>query len=314
MSLNAALTLFLEEYSEAIKQNYTNHPVANFIRKDVPQIISELLENNSRYLIEGSVGKGKWAHVPWVAIFDKLITETAQDGYYVVYLVSEDYSGIYISLNQGITTVRNIYGADSKKALAVRASDYLARIGNVPSNMIIGEIDLKVRSSNSLGAYYEKGAICSKYYSRDDIPSDSDLENDLDDMLNYYLVLSSKDVISTSSNPNESDEQGLEFEDLRTLKVHKRIERNSKLSQQAKKIHKYTCQACSFNFENIYGDIGKDFIEAHHLVPLSQLKGQRIALDPTNDFAVLCSNCHSMIHKSEYVSDINSFKNKYLNI
>jgi len=313
MSLNAALTLFLEEYPEAVKQNFTNNPVANFIRNDVPQIINDLLDHNNRYLVHGSAGQGNWAHVPWVAIFDRLITESAQDGYFVVYLVCEDYSGIYLSLNQGVTSVRNIYGSDTKKALAVRASDYLARISNVLSNVITGELELKVESSNSLGAYYEKGAICSKYYARDNIPADSQLESDLNDMLNYYLVLTSKDVISASNTDIETDEQGLEHEDLRIMRVHKRIERNQKLSQQAKNIHGYTCQICRFNFEKKYGDIGKDFIEAHHLVPLSQLKGQRIALNPKKDFAVLCSNCHSMIHKTEYVSDINSFKNKYLN-
>ena len=65
-------------------------------------------------------------------------------------------------------------------------------------------------------------------------------------------------------------------------------------------------------FENVYGSIGKGYIEAHHLVPLSQLKGRRFALDPERDFAVLCANCHRMVHRSAYVSDVNAFRQQVL--
>jgi len=66
--------------------------------------------------------------------------------------------------------------------------------------------------------------------------------------------------------------------------------------------------AYGFNFSRVYGPLGAGFIEAHHLVPLSQLKGQIISLDPSKDFAVLCSNCHSMIHKFEKPHDVQAFK------
>lgn len=87
MSLNAALTLFLEEYPSAKKQPLTGNPVAKFIRRDVPEAIQAVIGDNRRYLTRASVGQGNWAKVPWAAVFDRLITDTAQDGYYVVYLV-----------------------------------------------------------------------------------------------------------------------------------------------------------------------------------------------------------------------------------
>jgi 5-methylcytosine-specific restriction protein A len=58
------------------------------------------------------------------------------------------------------------------------------------------------------------------------------------------------------------------------------------------------------NFENIYGELGRNFIEAHHLVPISRLGAIKIHLNVKNDFAVLCSNCHSMIHKLSDPSDV----------
>jgi 5-methylcytosine-specific restriction protein A len=51
------------------------------------------------------------------------------------------------------------------------------------------------------------------------------------------------------------------------------------------------------NFEKRYGKIGADFIEAHHLTPFAEIKGRPTKLDPKEDFAVVCPNCHRMLHK-----------------
>ena len=58
--------------------------------------------------------------------------------------------------------------------------------------------------------------------------------------------------------------------------------------------------------------IGADFIEAHHLVPLSHIKPGEERAYVADDFAVLCSNCHRMIHRwpdpsAPQPEDINGF-------
>lgn len=58
----------------------------------------------------------------------------------------------------------------------------------------------------------------------------------------------------------------------------------------------YKCQICGFDFEEAYGDLGRFFIEAHHLVPLSKIKKNH-AVNPKEDLVPLCANCHAMIHK-----------------
>ena len=312
MSLNAALTLFLEEYPNATEQPFAGNPVAEFIRRVVPEAIEQVIGDDNRYLVRGSAGQGNWARVPWAAIFDRLVTDTAQDGYYVVYLVKEDFSGIYLSLNQGVTTVKEQYGTDARKALRVRASDYLARIGAVTDDLACGPIELKVHSQSGLGALYEQGAVCSKYYQRGDIPDDTTLAADLRKFIDYYFTLVSRESALFDRSQQEEDEGEYEWEDLRLLRMHKRIERNRILVSKVKRCLSFTCQACGLNFENVYGSIGKGYIEAHHLVPLSQLKGKRVALDPERDFAVLCANCHRMVHLSDYVSDISAFRQQIL--
>jgi 5-methylcytosine-specific restriction enzyme A len=313
MSLNAALTLFLEEYPHATAELFAGNPVAEFIRRVLPETIEAAISDNDRYLVRGSAGQGNWARVPWAAVFDRFVTDTAQDGYYVVYLVKEDFTGIYLSLNQGVTTIKKQYGTDAKKALRVRASDYLARIGTVADGLIRGPIELETHSQAGLGALYEQGAICSKYYQQGNIPDDTMLTADLRQFIDYYFSLVSRESALFDRSQQEEDEAEYEWEDLRFLRMHKRIERNKKLVSNVKTHLGLTCQVCTLNFEEVYGSIGKDYIEAHHLVPLSQLKGKRVALDPEQDFAVLCSNCHRMIHRSGYVSDVPSFRQQILN-
>ncbi|HEY9355874.1 MAG TPA: HNH endonuclease, partial [Arthrobacter sp.] len=55
------------------------------------------------------------------------------------------------------------------------------------------------------------------------------------------------------------------------------------------------CAACGFSFELAYGELGKDFIDVHHVVPASQL-GNGYLLDPLTDLVPLCANCHAMAH------------------
>ena len=60
--------------------------------------------------------------------------------------------------------------------------------------------------------------------------------------------------------------------------------------------HGTSCAACGFSFEQKYGEIGRDFIPVHHLVPVSQL-GSGYELDPITDLVPLCANCHAMAHQ-----------------
>ena len=54
--------------------------------------------------------------------------------------------------------------------------------------------------------------------------------------------------------------------------------------------------ACGFDFAAAYGDRGEGFIEAHHKVPVSQMReGDKTQVQ---DIAMLCSNCHRMIHRA----------------
>ena len=296
----------------AIGRKFAGDAVAEFIRKDVPEVLQRVIGSNPRYVTHGSPGQGNWARAPWAAIYDRFITESAQDGYYVVYLVREDFEGVYISLNQGVTEVKRQYGAEAKSALRIRATDFVARLGSLASGLVTGEINLASGGSANLSAFYEAGNICSIYYPSSTVPDDSILEADLRRFIDLYFVLVSREPELFEKAEAEEDESLLSEEDLRRLREHKRVERNRKLAHRAKLTHGYRCKACGFDFETKYGAIGKEFIEAHHLTPLSELKGQKLTLDPKKDFTVLCSNCHRMIHRTASVHSVEEFRLAYL--
>jgi hypothetical protein len=78
-------------------------------------------------------------------------------------------------------------------------------------------------------------------------------------------------------------------------------ERNSLVVKLAKANFKkrnggvVNCEACGFNFKEKYGKLGENYIEAHHIIPVSEMGDNHITKE--TDFVFLCSNCHKMVHK-----------------
>lgn len=77
-------------------------------------------------------------------------------------------------------------------------------------------------------------------------------------------------------------------------------ERNPILREQAIRIHGTKCMVlnCGFDFELVYGELGKNFIEVHHLIPISTFEKEKI-VDPEKELVVVCSNCHRMLHRKK---------------
>ncbi|MDQ0246141.1 5-methylcytosine-specific restriction protein A [Bacillus fengqiuensis] len=75
-----------------------------------------------------------------------------------------------------------------------------------------------------------------------------------------------------------------------------RYERDPRNRLRAIDIHGLSCVACGFNFEKVYGERGKDFIEIHHIKPVSTLN-EETEINPEKDLVPVCSNCHRMMHR-----------------
>ena len=75
-------------------------------------------------------------------------------------------------------------------------------------------------------------------------------------------------------------------------------ERNPKARADCLRHYGYDCLVCGVNFEEKYGDIGRQFIHVHHVVPISAI-GSRYVIDPVQDLRPICPNCHAMVHKTD---------------
>ena len=102
--------------------------------------------------------------------------------------------------------------------------------------------------------------------------------------------------IGGDQDPYESTVIKGEKEGRITERYVTKYERNPRNRTEAIRIHGYCCAACGFNFADVYGELGRDFIEVHHVKPLYSLE-EEVLINPATDLVCLCANCHRMIHK-----------------
>jgi len=97
----------------------------------------------------------------------------------------------------------------------------------------------------------------------------------------------------------KEDNEPISIEGQSKLATHMRYERDSSLIKKIKENAiksnpMLNCEVCGFSFFEKYGVLGQGFIEAHHKNPLSETKETKTTKD---EIALVCSNCHKMIHK-----------------
>lgn len=312
--LRETLQRVLTEYPTAKDLPLENHPLARFLRGDAEKAVEEALgEQAADLIIQGSPGQGNWAAVPWISVFDPAVTTTATRGYYVVYLFHASQPVVHLSLNQGTTAARDEFGARAGEVLRDRSRLIRSRLSNFEAALPVTEIELG--STARLPSGYVAGHALGASYSLASLPEEAELCADLQAIVRAYRALTYRGGIDADA---ESQGEVLEEFDLpssttvietRRYAFHRKIERNRTASKLAKKFHGTVCQACNLDFGKRYGAIGEGYIEAHHLKPISSLEeGVAAHYDVGEDFAVLCANCHRMIHRSGDPSDLAAFR------
>jgi predicted RNA-binding protein with PUA-like domain len=115
-----------------------------------------------------------------------------------------------------------------------------------------------------------------------------------------WLDLAAGNTISSIPDVDMSAVEGRAF-----LASHLRRERSAKLvaakKRQALTAHRrLECEVCAFDFAHTYGQLGKDFCEVHHRKPLAKIMDSEET--KLSDLAIVCSNCHRMLHRSADMS------------
>ncbi|MFB9274158.1 McrB family protein [Cohnella cellulosilytica] len=195
-TIRGALLNVLTKYPEARREPLKNNSLGMYVRQQIPTGIRgySFIHDDSNLKVKASVGNGVWAAVPWIAIMDRRITESTQNGEYIVYLFAEDMSAVYLTLAQGVT--------EPKKSGKLEAYKYLRNKVQEIRTMIPLE-DLQkdeeiYLTSDGLGADYQVSTVAYYKYNRDNLPTEEQLAADLENLVDNYkqyvhMILQSKD-------------------------------------------------------------------------------------------------------------------------
>ena len=131
-----------------------------------------------------------------------------------------------------------------------------------------------------------------------------------DAIINNIDFVKKNKVINTPDFIEEASEGRL------LTRVHITRERNQGLIKRKKKsvlneTGSLKCEVCSFDFKQVYGALGEGFAECHHVKPVSLLKPNEKT--KIKDLAILCANCHRMIHRERPWKTIEELKALLLN-
>lgn len=157
---------------------------------------------------------------------------------------------------------------------------------------VLYQASINIYSNDLSQIYWDKslGKVLELYCQSSVLP-DMAFERCGDDVFEVFMLNVQGDATQCDSLVLDKRLEG------RAIKYYTtKYERSRANRDAAIQIHGLTCMVCGFNFEEVYGDIGRDYIEVHHVKPLSSLD-EEVEIDSQNDLVCLCSNCHRMIHR-----------------
>jgi MrcB-like, N-terminal domain len=146
--------------------------------------------------------------VPWIAVLDPDVTQTAHKGLYVVYLYRQDLSRVFLSMNQGATQ-----HLDDAKARGLKGgAAELAAIGELTNEsrllraslseeLLVGlDTPVKLGARRFLPEAYEAGNIVAVEYNTASLPAESALRADLERFLALYqsCVEAKREILAAS--------------------------------------------------------------------------------------------------------------------
>lgn len=293
---------------------------AKLITNKLPLSISKNLKLDEKtFKIQGSVGAGKWTDTPWVSVFNLNITDSAQKGFYIVYLFRKDMKGLYLSLNQGTTYIDEKYkGQKPREKMEIIAANIRERLTYDSNVFPIDKIDLVANTKNALN--YSAAHICGKYYSFKNMPNEEVLINDLkelikiycqfekliagrtvEDTLNYFVQMEEIEDIQFQAdilvaNPSKTPRKPQPAPEKTNNNGKLTWKRDAKIAKEALEGNNYLCEIDANHTTFISSVTKKNFVEAHHLIPMKLQSNYSSSLDVPGNIVSLCPNCHRKVH------------------
>lgn len=237
-NLHDMLYKFMSEYKTELEaariDNDFKRPFGQLVRKTIAKEIGDKLDK-SVYKVKGSVGAGRWTDVPWIAVFDKRITTSAQREVYIVYLLNRETKELYLTFNQGATSVAQMGGSATGGVLSftgianASSGRMTERLKNKAKEIrsTLGDFsDLMTDEIHTGSAAYDAGCIYYKKYTLNSLPDDTKLISDLNDFINVYkscygkMYASNEAQVETEPELDEVVESMLEKKNLEAIEAY----------------------------------------------------------------------------------------------
>jgi len=204
----ALLRRFMEAFRNGRGGPFTTEGELGRVMRDLREWLHDLPAISSRpdIKVKVSVGQGGWTKTPWIALLDARETTSTQRGRYVVFLVAEDLSRTYLTLNQGMT---ELVGGLGQRG-AVEEMHRVAEQSRISISAINGQgfslsRDIDLGSDTNAAKNYEEGTIAYVEIPSDDIPDDRTINAYLDTALWAYGQIIEPD------NKTDDEEEALPF-------------------------------------------------------------------------------------------------------
>jgi 5-methylcytosine-specific restriction protein A len=293
--------------------------LTNLITRDVPlEILRTLDLNTKEYRINGSVGQGSWAEIPWIAIMHRGITSSTRTGYYIALLYTADLKHIYVTLGLGWTQFQAKYGTKNGLSKIVSFSYQLSKKLDLDDDDITEMIHLGATAT--LGRGYEAGNICAYRFVVANI-DEGDLEQVLERYLEFYWQLidevgadvffdetetsieidmddNVKQAVSRIRQLSSSTNKGSALVALKSLAdtlppkkreyIATRTIRNRAFADYVKARADYKCEMCGR--QPFLKKDGTPYAEADHVSPL-----YNFGVDHPDNMRCLCAQCHRIV-------------------
>lgn len=204
----------LDNYAERRKtEEKTNTDLKHFLTEDCLPVFENVvggLSDINPYKADVSLGVRNLPKFPWFSVYDDRITGAASKGFYLVYLFKEDYSGMYLSLNQGsayFTGEKNLHlGSKMASQVMSNVSGEARRLlaeydKTVFKNRLVPSIELGVKQKK-----YQDCNVYALYYTKEEIHAfqdDESLKADLKEFLRMYDFLLGKIGIAKNTEMPE---------------------------------------------------------------------------------------------------------------
>ena len=157
-----------------------------------------------------------------------------------------------------------------------RASYYSNLRRRLATNAMARDMDDNSNYKYSIGLQYLAQFISSKFYPKSKVK----------------VV---RTVSPSQSSADKYSEEDSFVEGATVQATVDRSERNSEARNAAIRRDGYICRVCGFDFEKAYGKTGRQYIEVHHILPISQFDEEHEVR--AEHLVCLCANCHAMAHR-----------------